>query len=70
MFSVGVILFIIVQGIFPFPEADKHDCYYKLIYKGDLKRYWEYTSGELLSPDFKDLIMKMLSYDPSKRPTI
>ena len=70
MFSVGVLLFIIVQGIFPFAEASEQDYYYKRIHRGDFAKYWEATSGESLSHDFKDLIMSMFSHDPSKRPTI
>jgi len=70
MFSTGVILFIIVQGIFPFKEAKKDEYFYNLIMKGDLETYWKKTGGQNLSDDFKDLIIKMFSYDSSKRPTI
>jgi len=31
MFSIGVILFIIIQGIFPFKEAKKDEYFYNLI---------------------------------------
>ena len=31
IFSLGVILYILVHGIFPFGEAKKEDCYYNLI---------------------------------------
>jgi len=34
IFSTGVILFIIVQGNFPFMEAKKEDKYYKMILDG------------------------------------
>lgn len=70
MFSTGVILFIIVQGIFPFKEAKKDEYFYNLIIKGDLKTYWSKVGGENLSEDFKDLILKMFSYDPTKRPSV
>jgi serine/threonine protein kinase len=30
IFSVGVILFIVVQGIFPFKEAKKEEYFYKI----------------------------------------
>ena len=70
MFSTGVILFIIVQGIFPFKEAKKDEFFYNLIIKGDLEQYWKKTGGQNLSDDFKDLIIKMFSYDSTKRPTI
>lgn len=45
MFSTGVILFIIVQGIFPFKEAKKDEFFYNLILKGDLETYWKKTGG-------------------------
>ena len=69
MFSVGVILFIMVQGIFPFSEARPDEFFYRLLIEEDLETYWEKTGSQNLSHDFKDLISKMLSYDPSKRPT-
>ena len=70
VFSAGVILFIIVLGIFPFSEAKKDEYYYKLIYEGKLEKYWKKTGGETLSEEFKDLVLKMLSHNPAKRPTI
>jgi len=70
MFSLGVILFIIVQCLFPFAEARDDDYYYKLIRTGQLEKYWEKTNGANLSPEFKDLILSMVNHDPSKRPTI
>jgi serine/threonine protein kinase len=39
MFSTGVILFIIVQGIFPFKEAKKDEYFYNLILQGKLDQY-------------------------------
>jgi serine/threonine protein kinase len=38
--------------------------------KGDYESYWKRTGGETLSSEFKDLIVKMFSYDASKRPTL
>jgi serine/threonine protein kinase len=70
MFSTGVILFIIVQGIFPFKEAKKDEYFYNLIQTGKLETYWKKVGGQKLSADFKDLILKIFSYDPKKRPTI
>jgi serine/threonine protein kinase len=70
IFSTGVILFIIVQGIFPFKEAKKDEHFYSLIMAGKLDAYWKKVGGTKLSADFKDLILKMLSYDPKKRPTV
>jgi len=70
VFSTGVILFIIVQGIFPFKEAKKDEYFYNLILNNKLEQYWKKVGGQSLSADFKDLILKMFHYDGSKRPTI
>jgi len=70
MFSTGVILFIIVQGIFQFKEAKPDEYFYNLIINGKLDTYWNKVGGASLSDEFKDIILKMFSYDPSKRPTV
>ena len=70
IFSTGVILFIIVQGIFPFKEAKKDEYFYNLILTGQIDQYWKKVGGESLSPEFKDLILKIFSYDGSQRPTL
>lgn len=43
VFCAGVILYIIVNGIFPFQEATPEDAYYSLIISGDYDQYWEKT---------------------------
>ena len=70
MFSTGVILFIIVQGIFPFKEAKKDEYFYNLILTGKLETYWKKVGGTKLSDDFKDLVLKIFSHDGKKRPTV
>ena len=35
IFSLGMILYVVVQGIFPFREGTKDDHYYKLIINGE-----------------------------------
>jgi len=70
IFSLGVILFIIVQGIFPFSEAKKDEYYYKLIMEGKLDKYWRKTDGEKLTPEFKTLVLSMLHHNPEERPSI
>jgi len=70
MFSTGVILFIIVQGIFPFKEAKKDEYFYNLLLQGDYNTYWKKTGGQNLSDDFKDLILKLFSYNGKDRPTV
>jgi serine/threonine protein kinase len=67
MFSIGVILFIIVQGIFPFKEARKEEYFYNLILQGKTDTYFEKVNGSGLSEDFKDLILRLFSYDGDNR---
>jgi len=57
IFSIGVILFIVVQGIFPFKEAKKEEYFYNLIMAGKHEKYWKKVGGTDLSDDFKDLIL-------------
>jgi len=70
LFSVGVIIFIIVQGIFPFKEARKEEYFYNLLLTGQIETYFEKVNGQGLSADFKDMILKLFSYNGSDRYTV
>merc|ERR1712080_347609 len=70
LFSIGVIPFIIVQGIFPFKEARKEEYFYNLLLTGQIETYFEKVNGTGLSSDFKDMILKLFSYEGSKRSTV
>lgn len=70
MFSIGVILFIIVQGIFPFKEARKEEYFYNLLIEGKIDTYFQKVNGTGLSEDFKNLILGLFSYDPETRLTL
>lgn len=70
MFSFGVILFIIVQGIFPFKEARTEEYFYNLLCTGQTDLYFQKVNGQNMSAEFKDLILALFSYDPDKRPTL
>ena len=37
---------------------------------GRIDHYWSKVNGSVLSPAFKDLILKLFSYDGDQRPTI
>merc|ERR1712056_38133 len=63
LFSVGVILFIIVQGIFPFKEARKEEYFYNLLLSGKIDTYFQKVNGGNLSAEFKDLILRFFAYD-------
>jgi serine/threonine protein kinase len=45
IFSTGVIMFIIVQGIFPFKEAKKDEYFYNLLLQGKYETYWKKVGG-------------------------
>lgn len=70
IFALGVILFVIVHGKFPFQGVTENDFHYNLIKKGELEEYWEKVKGQHLTPQFKDLFLRMVSYDPKERPSI
>merc|ERR1711981_183639 len=70
MFSIGVILFIMVQGIFPFKEARKEEYFYNLLLQGKTDLYFQKVNGTDLSEDFKDLILKLFSFDGDSRPQV
>lgn len=70
IFSAGVVLFIAVRGIFPFKEARKDEYFYNLIVSGQTDKYFEKIKGEYLSEDFRDLVVRMLAYKGSDRPTL
>lgn len=70
LFSIGVILFIIVQGIFPFKEARKEEYFYKLLLDGKYDTYFAKVNGNSLSEPFKSLILKLFAYEGDERPTI
>ena len=70
MFSIGVILFIIVQGIFPFKEARKEEYFYNLILQGQNDTYFQKVNGTDLSDDFKDLILRFFAFDGNTRITL
>ena len=70
LFSVGVILYQIVTGKSPFSEASKEDLFYSQLVEGQIENFFQMKEVEHLSSGFKDLITRLLAYDPSERPTI
>jgi serine/threonine protein kinase len=72
VFSMGVVLFILITGYPPFEQAHNSDRWFKPLGKGDYARFWKYHNGCAISNDSecKDLLQKMMCYDPAKRITI
>lgn len=70
LFSVGVVLFILVRGIFPFKEARKEEYFYNLLCQKNYTEYWSKVESTHLSEEFRELLQRLLAYDPSERPSI
>jgi len=72
IFSMGVVLFILITGYPPFEQAHYSDRWFRPLAKGDYAKFWKYHAGCSISNDAKckDLLEKMLCYDPKQRITI
>ena len=70
IFSLGVLLFVITIGEFPFESATYSDDKYKFIIKGRFPKFWENFNDIDISDEFKDLINRLISLNPAKRLTI
>ena len=67
---MGVLLFIMVQGQFPHGTKILKDKYYDMIKNRKYEAYFHAVDSTDLSDQFKDLIVRLLDYVPSKRPSI
>ena len=71
IFALGVILFNLVTGKYGFTEAKTTNTFYKLIMLKNYSTFWDkYIKIDGLSEEFKNLFVKMVAYNPFKRPTI
>jgi len=76
IYSIGVVLFLMLLGRFPFAERKVNNTIELDLYatfQEDPDAFWNYHlthSNKTVSQDFKDLIEAMLELDPNKRPTI
>ena len=74
IFSLGAVLIILVTGKNGFKIATANDKLYQKIMMKHVEVYWQnfekqYTIDSL-SQEFKDLYIKMISYNPIKRPSV
>jgi len=51
-------------------EAKKSDKYYKMILDKDFESYWKKTGATKLSDEFKDMMIKIFSFEGSDRPSV
>ena len=75
IFSLGVILFILVVGMFGFKKADHNDEKYRCIMNNQINNYWVSLANAQInhlnfSQQFKDLYIRMVSFNENNRPTI
>ena len=72
IFSLGHLLFNLVCGILGFRSSEKNDQFYRLIKEKKYEEYWGLKQFKTLnlSHEFKDLVVKMLAFNPNERPTI
>ena len=75
IFSLGVILFILVVGMFGFSKANFNDKYYRCIMNNQIDEYWASLVTVQInhlnfSQQFKDLYIRMVSFNENNRPTI
>ena len=67
IFSLGVLLFVITVGRFPFKTSGFSDKKYRLIMSKRYEHYWKNFDKFNLSKEFKDLINHLLCFDPNQR---
>jgi len=72
IFSMGVVLFILITGYPPFEQAHYSDRWFRPLAKNDYAKFWKYHAGCSISNDAKckDLLERMLCYEPNDRITI
>ena len=67
IFSLGVLLFVIKVGKFPFSVSGYCDKRYRLIMHKKFDEYWNGFKNDKLSDEFKDLMNHLVCYDPNER---
>lgn len=70
VFSIGVALFIIIIGNYPFKLAWETCKYYKCIIDHEYSRFWAFHGNPPCSDAFKDLFLRMVEFDVSRRITL
>jgi len=70
IFSLGVLLFVSLTKHPPFKQAIQEDPWFRQIAKKDYKNFWRKHPKDKLTDKCKDLIVKMLCYQPLDRYTI
>ena len=74
IFSLGVIIFNLVTHIKPFSSSINEDKNYHHIRNGHANQYWNSIPNDVetynLSPEVKDLFLRMVAFNENDRPNI
>lgn len=74
IFASGVILFIMYTASPPFEKTTPEDSYYRYLREKNYTAFWNFHSKRrpagFFTDDFKDLIQRMLAFNPKERPTM
>lgn len=73
VFSLGVIMFILVTGSFPFTQATKCNKFYNSLNSNsekDRNKFWSATESTKCSDEFKELFASMVKINPEERPSL
>ena len=74
IFSIGAILFILMNGKMGFLEATENDALYNNIKSKQYDKYWDILENryhmKIMPEKFKKLYVKMIAYKPEERLTI
>eukprot|EP01083_Nonionella_stella_P181773 652216_1 len=70
VFSCGVVLFILLAGYPPFESATPKCRWYAPLVNGNPREFWKQHRGCGIASAAKDLITRMIWYDPNKRISI
>ena len=67
IFALGVLLFVIKLGKFPFGMSNYFDKGYRLIMEKNYEKFWQEFKKDNVSKEFKDFFNHLICYDPSER---
>lgn len=74
LFALGVILFVMHSGVYPFDFATQLDTNYNLIASNKAEEFWKIHQKEKVngfySDNFMDLITNMLQFNSGQRLTL
>ena len=67
IFALGVLLFVIKLGKYPFGMSNHFDKEYRLIMEKNYEKFWQGFKKDNISKEFKDFFNHLICYDPSER---